>query len=164
MISWTTATESNSNYFEVQRSINGNTWSSVGTERASGNSSGNKNYQHLDVAGGNALYRVKQVDVDGKIIYTNILSSNCTQNNTGFVIYPVPAHDQLTIIIRSERASKIQLRLTDAVGRLIKIIDAKIEIGNNSFGINVSGLAPGEYFIHSRDKLINLNKKFTIVR
>jgi len=164
MISWTTATESNSNYFEVQRSINGNTWTSVGTERASGNSSGNKSYQHLDVVGGNALYRVKQVDIDGRVIYTAIIPTNCSQKNMQLVIYPIPAHDQLVVLIRSDKAMKTQLQVTDAVGKLIKLIDTKIEIGNNNFNINVSNMAAGEYFIRSANRAINLNKKFIVIR
>ena len=71
LVSWSTGSESNSNYFELQRSTNGNNWTSVATIKAAGNSSTGHTYQQPDINGGNAYYRIKQVDLDGHIIYTS---------------------------------------------------------------------------------------------
>lgn len=164
MVRWTTASESNSSHFEVQRSINGIEWVSVGSEPAFGNSTTSRDYQHLDLNGGNALYRIKQVDIDGRFIYTPIVSTSCTQKNIQLVIYPVPARDRLVVTLRSDHAFKTELQVVDAEGKVVKIVDASIVSGSNNFTIDVSKFAQGEYSIHIADKAIYFNKKFSIVR
>jgi len=164
MIRWSTATELNSNNFEVERSINGREWKVVGTQRAAGNSSVHRNYTHLDLNGGNALYRIKQTDIDGNFFYTDIVSTNCSGKNIDVTLYPVPAHDKLIVVIKSDRALKTQLLVVDGIGRIVKIIDAPLAVGTNNFTVNVNNFAQGEYLIRSSDKTIDLNRKFSVVR
>ena len=45
LVSWSTGSESNANYFELQRSTNGNDWTSMATIKAAGNSSKGHTYQ-----------------------------------------------------------------------------------------------------------------------
>ena len=164
-VSWTTGSEYNSNYFELQRSTNGNSWNSVATIKASGNTSIGKTYQQLDPnSSGNAFYRVKEVDIDGNIVYTSIFRTNCTIGNAGMVIYPVPARDILNVVIKSDRAIKTQLLLIDGVGRIVSRMDASLSNGNNTLLFNLKGLASGEYLIRSNNPEIPLSKKFNIIR
>jgi hypothetical protein len=67
-------------------------------------------------------------------------------------------------VIKSDRALKTQLQVVDGIGRIVKIIDAPLAVGTNNFIVNVNNLAQGEYVIHSSDKTIDLNKKFSVVR
>ncbi|RYE14000.1 MAG: hypothetical protein EOP51_28880, partial [Sphingobacteriales bacterium] len=72
LISWATEQETNSDYFEVQRSTDGNNWKPIGRTAAAGLSSGSRSYNQLDLEAGNAMYRIKQVDKNGAAVYTNI--------------------------------------------------------------------------------------------
>ncbi|MEP6927937.1 MAG: T9SS type A sorting domain-containing protein [Ginsengibacter sp.] len=164
MISWSTGSEFNSNYFEVQRSINGNDWKQVGTIKAAGNSSTGRTYQQLDLNGSIAYYRIKQVDIDGHSIYTSIIRTNCQHKNIDIVIYPVPARDLLNVVIRSDKSLKTQLILVDGLGKIVRQINANIFNGTNTFLFNLKGLASGEYILRSNNPNDELNKKFNIVR
>lgn len=164
LISWATGQESNSSKFEIERSANGTTWSSIGTVAAAGTSSSNRAYQQIDLAGGSAFYRIKQIDKDGQFIYTEVARTNCQVKNISSLIYPVPAKDLLNVVIKSDRSVRTQLMVYDLQGKLVKKIDASIMSGNNNFRINLTGLAAGDYMLRSNDAVIELNKVFTITR
>ena len=163
-VSWSTTSESNTNYFELQRSINGNDWSSVNVIKAAGNSSTGHTYQLPDFNGGASLYRIKEVDMDGQTIYTSIIRTNCEVKTVDIVIYPVPARDLLNVVIRSVKSLKTQLLIIDGVGKVVRKIDATLLNGSNTFQFNLNGLASGEYLIRSNAPGVELNKTFNIAR
>ncbi|MEJ7626981.1 MAG: T9SS type A sorting domain-containing protein [Ferruginibacter sp.] len=164
VLNWATGTEINSAYFEVQRSTNGTEWTQVGKENAAGNSSTTKSYQLMDISGGTAYYRIRQVDLDGKFIYTNVIRSDCDNKNIGIVIYPVPARDVLNIVIRADKAISTQLIIFDNTGKMVRRMNASIVTGSNTLNFNLKGLPSGEYMIRSSDPAIDLKKKFTILQ
>ena len=76
---WSTASEHNSDYFEIERSIDGEIWKVVGSKLASGNSTVVINYSYLDSFDDLVIhyYRLKQVDYDGQYkVYGPILLDN----------------------------------------------------------------------------------------
>lgn len=164
LISWATAQEANSDYFEVQRSTDGTAWKTIGRSPAAGNSGTSRSYNQLDLEAGNALYRIKQVDKDGQAIYTNIERANCEVKNISSVIYPVPAKDVLNVVIKSDRAVRTQLMVFEISGKLVKKLDANVQNGTNNFRIDLKGLISGDYIIKSSDSGIELNKQFSIIR
>ena len=163
LVKWATGTEINSDYFELQRSKDGNDWATVSKVKAKGNSTTETSYEQMDPLGGAAMYRLKQFDFDGKFYYSNIIRTNCADRNTEIVIYPVPAKDVLNVVVRTDKAVKTQFEIFDAAGRLVKKVNAAIIAGNNNIPINLTGLADGQYIIRSTDPALTLNKKFTIL-
>ena len=163
-VSWSTTSESNTNYFELQRSTNGNDWTAVSTIKAAGNSSAGHTYQLPDFNGGMALYRIKEVDMDGQPVYTSIIRTNCEVKAVDMVIYPVPARDLLNVIIRSATSLKTQLLIVDGVGRIVRKIEVTLANGSNTFQFNLKGLAGGEYLIRSNAPDVELTKTFNIIR
>lgn len=164
LINWATASEFNSDYFEVQRSTNANDWTKVAIVKASGNSAAAHIYHQLDLEGGAVFYRIKQVDIDGHFIYTNIIRTNCDIKKMSMVVYPVPAQNILNVVIKSDRYLKTQLMLIDGVGKIVQKINTTLFNGSNSFPINLNGLSTGEYLIRSNDPGVDLNKRFNIIR
>lgn len=164
LINWKTAQESNSSYFEVERSVDGNTWVSLGRTAAAGNSSTDRSYNQIDLEAGNAMYRVKQVDKDGQFIYTGIERANCQVKNITSVIYPVPAQSELNVVIKSDRALNTQLIIFDATGRAVRRENVNIQNGSNNFKINLNGLSSGEYLLKSTNVELDLRKQFSIIR
>ncbi|MBC7934215.1 MAG: T9SS type A sorting domain-containing protein [Rhizobacter sp.] len=162
-ISWATTQESNSDYFEVQRSTDGNAWKTIGRTPAAGFSGGARAYNQIDLEAGNALYRIKQVDKDGQSVYTDIFRQNCQVKNISSVIYPVPAKDVLNVVIKSDRAVRTQLMVFEITGKLVKKLDANVQNGTNNFRIDLKGLTSGDYIIKSSDAGVELNRKFTIM-
>jgi hypothetical protein len=68
VLKWSTASEHNSSYFDLERSIDGSDWRIVGTKTAAVNSNQKINYSHLDAIEKFQFhyYRLVQYDIDGK--------------------------------------------------------------------------------------------------
>ena len=79
LLKWSTASEHNSDYFQVERSIDGEYWTSVGIKSAAINSNQIINYSFIDSFKEFKInyYRLKQVDTDGQFkIYGPIALNN----------------------------------------------------------------------------------------
>ncbi len=164
LITWATAQESNSSHFEIEKSSNGSAdWISIANISAAGNSSTDKNYQQIDLNGGSAFYRIKQVDKDGQFMYTGIERTNCEVKNITCVIYPVPARDVLNVVIKSDRVLNTNLMLFESTGKLVRKVNVYVLNGNNNYKINTIGLSDGEYILKSSNPSLIINKAFTVV-
>ncbi len=96
ILNWTTASEINSDYFEIQHTNDLSSWIVTGSIQASGNSSSTVNYEDIDNNPYSKItyYRLKHVDYDGSFTFSNILA--LTKDNTVIEIiniYPNPAEN-----------------------------------------------------------------------
>jgi len=75
VLEWTTASEFNSDYFDVERSLSGENYKSIGKVTAAGFSSTEKKYSLTDFSPDHGLnyYRLKRGDLDATFTYSNIL-------------------------------------------------------------------------------------------
>jgi len=75
-LDWTTVTETNCNYFDVERSNDGNHFSSIGNVQGAGNSTSSNNYTFNDENPfpGVNYYRLKQMDYDGNYQYSSVIN------------------------------------------------------------------------------------------
>lgn len=73
---WSTASEKNNDYFNIEKTKNGNDWISILKLAGSGNSSTQLYYSFSDDNAENIInyYRLKQTDYDGKFKYSDIIS------------------------------------------------------------------------------------------
>lgn len=163
LLSWSTAQETNSEYFEIEKSNDGSHWQTLSRVPAAGNSSITKNYQRLDNEGGMAFYRIKQVDFNGTSFYTDVKATQCISKSFSNIIYPVPTKDVLFVSIKSDKILKTKLQVFDASGKMVKTLEAPINVGNNIFNINVKGLPAGQYLLKSIDKEVNITKPFVVI-
>jgi hypothetical protein len=164
LIKWTTTNEQNSDKFEIQRSTNSIDWVAIDNVAAAGNSDVQRNYQYLDLNGGAAFYRIRQVDKDGRFIYTAIKQTNCKVSQFDITLYPVPASDRLNVVIKSDQALKTDLQIVDISGRIVSRTATQINKGNNNIILNVNELPGGQYVLTSSDPSIIINRKFTVMR
>jgi hypothetical protein len=164
VITWATGSEVNSSHYEIERSTNGASWTKIDQVMAAGNSNNTRSYQYLDLQGGDAFYRIRQVDVDGRFIHTAIKHVNCDGKKGTAVLFPVPTSHTLNIALTNDKMVRTELQVIDMSGRVVKRQAAVINNGSTNITINVSSLPAGEYILISSDKTIVLNKKFTIAR
>lgn len=75
-LEWVTNAEMNNDYFQVERSSDGSTWNSIGTIDGMGTTQETQRYSLNDVTYANTMnyYRLKQVDFNGTISYSNRIS------------------------------------------------------------------------------------------
>lgn len=164
VLTWSTATEQNSNRFEIQRSTNGTDWVTIDNVAAAGNSDVVRNYQYVDLNGGAAFYRIRQVDNDGRFVYTAVKGTNCKVGQFDVTLYPVPTRDKLNVVIKSDKAVRTDLQVVDVSGRIVNRTTTQVNKGNNNFVLNLEHLPAGQYMLVSSDPAITINKKFTIIR
>jgi len=164
LLSWSTGSEQNSSRFEIQRSLNGVDWTSIDNVAAAGNSTDQRNYQYLDLYGGTAFYRIRQVDIDGRFVYTAVKRTECQKSQYDVALYPVPARDNLNVVIRSEINTRTEIQILDINGRSLRRVAVQINKGNNNIQLSVGNLPAGQYMLVGSDPSIQINKKFTIIR
>jgi hypothetical protein len=114
-LQWETADEVNTSHFVVERSIDFRTWTSIG-QVTSRNTIGRHAYSARDSLPMNGwnYYRLKQIDNDGRFLYSQILSVN---RKTEMVnLFPNPATSEVQVLLKKQVAS-LRIDLIDAGGR-----------------------------------------------
>ncbi|WP_439556933.1 T9SS type A sorting domain-containing protein [Dyadobacter sp.] len=99
-LAWSTSDETNSDYFEVQRSFGGKDWKAIGKVKATGESKIERTYTFEDNAplSGQNLYRLKMVDMDGTYTHSKIAVLDFGSNML-VSVYPNPLTEKLLIQI-----------------------------------------------------------------
>lgn len=158
-ITWSTASELNSDYFVVQRSADMNSSADIATVNAAGINNSTLNYAAVDehpLTGVN-YYRLKEVDYDGNTTYSDwvAVAYNPSQNvsSVNLVnIYPNPANGGNINVVFTSESQNINAELYDCQGKLLqKIIPSPSEISNSIIQINISDLPQGIYIVTISD-------------
>jgi hypothetical protein len=161
VVTWTTASESNSDYFSVERSKDGSYFSQFDIVRGAGNSNKIIDYKTYDYhpASGDSYYRLRQTDFNGDYRYSNIVQVHMS-DEMNCRIYPNPSSGQkIFITITGRRKMQLEVKLFDANGMIIfsnhHIFDKD---GESTFPLTPSAqLQSGVYMvvISTDDKTIN---------
>lgn len=148
-LSWQTQSETNSDYFQVEHSVNGTDFRPLAKIEAAGFSTTLLNYQfiHDSPANGTNYYRLNQFDLDGSGHFSRIVS--VIVNRSGkTVIYPTPATNVIYLRLPEEITDAAELIISDNVGRLLKRFF--IEPGVNEYAIAIDDLNPGHYLLSTQ--------------
>ena len=151
-ISWATAGETNSSYFEVQRSRNGSDWARVHTLPAAGNSSATNHYTTIDSIPytGLSYYRVLQADLDGRITYSPVVTVHIDPPSVQTVrMYPNPAVSYMTV--EGGRSDLQEIYVVNYAGGWM---NDKVRINRDSEGkatLDLSALPKGLYLLKTKN-------------
>ena len=152
IINWTTATETNNDFFTVERSTDGKLFSQIAIVKGAGNSNAVINYEAIDLQPleGVGYYRLKQTDYDGKFKYSAVISSNCAQSITiepTISAFPNPFNGMLFFEANNLNEDNLVIQIFDMLGKQIEIKEVKNIMGNNtSFSIDLSKYIVGVYY------------------
>lgn len=155
---WSTATEINTYKFFVERSTDGIHFVNLASVDAAGNSNLPNDYSFTDQApaSGNNFYRVKLVDKDGKINYSEIKSLFFADVLRRTVLLsPNPGMSNVELLVTGNQ-SLLKVKILDAAGRLLKVLD----MNSDRIALPVSNLAEGMYYIQISGQNLNVMKKF----
>ena len=147
LLDWETASESNASHFEVERSLDGQNFETIGQVQADNLDQGSS-YRFLDPTpqAGLNTYRLRQVDLNGDFSYSEIRTVLLEGTGLQFAVAPNPADDQLTIFLSDPGQSKAQLILTDETGRQVQQQELELQSGT-SFQLSATELPSGLYFL-----------------
>ncbi|MBD2716341.1 T9SS type A sorting domain-containing protein [Microvirga sp. STR05] len=121
-LEWVTASEKNNRGFEVQRSQNGQQFSTVSYKEGRGTTTARTTYTDVDnqPLPGLSYYRLKQIDTDGKFVYSPaVIVKNAGLTEASF--YPNPTSGKLTILLpQAANAAALRVQILDLTGRLVR--------------------------------------------
>jgi hypothetical protein len=156
-LDWTTATETNNDYFTIERSSDGSDFSEIAIADGAGNSSKVIDYSKTDPVPlkGLSYYRLKQTDFDQRFTYSNIVPFE--KGGSGFELVNV-YNDQgmLQITMNCSANCMFSVELYDLMGRRV-FFSSQNSMGSNSkTSIPISDLNEGIYLfkVYNGDKMI----------
>ena len=151
LLYWTTASEINNDYFEIQRSKNDIDWEVIAKVKGAGFSNTIKNYKYLDKECPNAnfYYRLRQVDYDGKSQLSDIISIRCENiiEKPEISIYPNPFNSKLNIEFKNWDLNVAEIELLDLTSRVIQKWNLQNTLSSFVHEVNLSNLNPSIYVI-----------------
>lgn len=145
---WSTASEKNNDYFIVERTANGLDWTEIQKVDGAGNSVHVLNYQIFDnrPLNGVSYYRLKQVDFDGTVTYSNVVSLNKDQMNPSIAVYPNPATNDFNIYFSNFASDVVNVSIMDNSGRTVHQFNPNV-LNNPEQQINARNFQSGLYHI-----------------
>jgi hypothetical protein len=155
VLRWKTASETNADYFEIQRSDNGVDYRPIGTVNAAGFSSNTQSYVYRDEFPESIsfYYRLKQVDFDGAFEYLGPVFINNQAKLPQFgKPYPNPTENGVTQIdVNFPYTTQLTSTVLDALGRPMTQNNHSIARGAQPIRLDLSALAPGIYYVRFSD-------------
>jgi hypothetical protein len=163
VLNWSVNCTSNQAKFEVQRSNNGISFSTIGNITASYT----RCLQPFDFADNNPqaginYYRIKITDVDGRVTYSTWVLLQSKEVAAGaMALLPTLVNKPLAILyIDAAKPGPVQVNITDANGRTVQTVKEAVIAGQNQLTLNFEQLQPGVYYISAYGN----NQKWSTVR
>lgn len=162
LITWKTASEHNSDYFEVQVSRDGENWTSVNNQPAAGFSTSliTYNFTNFNVDGNNLYYRLRQVDFNGEEKISEVVLIGCSLEGKLYLTYPNPSSSEFNLRIDDETVQgEVLIQIVDGRGAVLNQRTVDVSEGVNMLYFNEM-LPSGMYFI----KIIKEGKQHFILK
>lgn len=152
-LEWETITETNTAYFQIEKSVDGINFTAIGKVQAAGDRNTLSRYTFSDPQfSATSYYRVKLFDKDGKTRASNIeaLAKNVS---FGISVFPNPAK---SFVIVSGLKAKQVIQFCDYKGAALQ----QIKVAGNTSYINLEGYSAGAYIVRVFDggSVVSTNK------
>jgi len=146
-LNWKTASETNNAYFEVLRSEDQKSFTSVARIKGKGNSKAESAYSYIDaipVTNADYLYyRLKQVDNNGTSTLSYVEAVKIPKLSEGTVsVYPNPVTDFVQVSVNS-RVNDMSIQVLDVAGRVL----ISKNLSANTAKIDLTSLSSGVYVL-----------------
>jgi len=168
VLQWVTAMEENSSHYEVERSTDGQHYVSVGRVQAAGTTSLTSNYRFTDPAlqPHRYFYRLKQVDIDKKFVYSAVISIVIGGTAQEFQLLqntPNPLAGTAVITYVVPVNAHLRLALYDNTGRMIKVLaQGAHQPGSYRVTVSKGQLSSGIYYYRLDADKTSLIKKMVV--
>ncbi|MES2778330.1 MAG: T9SS type A sorting domain-containing protein [Bacteroidota bacterium] len=152
-LNWTTASEVNSDYFEIEKSYDNKNFNKVDYVEALGNSNQSNSYAYTDFSAFTSdkhviYYRLKLVDKDGSFTYSNVVVVNQLETKEqAALVYPNPFADQIFTSLSLSKATVVKIRIMNLTGQEVYNEEVDGDAGNKVITVNTEKLGAGIYFL-----------------
>lgn len=159
LLNWNTASEENNDYFDVQHSADGKTFTSIGKVAGAGTSTTFKDYLFTDenpFAGTN-YYKLVQHDFDGKTTESKVIG--VASNIAAATLSVYASSSDVKITLSSPNKTEGTFEVFDIGGRKLATTSLSVNKGYNTVSVPVS-LQPGVHFVKYTADGETINVKF----
>lgn len=163
-LNWTTATEKNSDYFSIERSIDGEKFVEIAVQKAAGTSTEQRNYSVTDIAAptGKNYYRLKMFDYDKAFTYSKIIIVDNPLTEGKVIVSPNPVKIGSDLEVRMVNMSNLDsemmsFALFDMLGRQITV---PYEMRDANIFALKTGVTPAAGFYILKIKSANWTREY----
>ena len=152
ILQWATASEFNSERFEIQRSADGQQFETIGSIAGAGMSKTTKEYSYTDQLVPEKLnyYRLMQIDMDGSTRYSSVVSLNNGTGKWHVETYPNPVVEELQVNLHSREKGSLIIRVMNQHGQLIKNVMLNKSADELMVRMKLKDIPAGVYFLEFR--------------
>ncbi|MFH0866046.1 MAG: T9SS type A sorting domain-containing protein [Bacteroidota bacterium] len=165
-VNWATASETNNDYFTLEKSSDGNDFLPIYTISGAGNSNSLLNYSYTDDSPFSiTYYKLKQTDFDGLYTYSDMISETCDEENSGLDIINIFGNDSgsssFSITYLSSQG-EVSFVIYDLVGQEIYSIKKISDAGKNTAIIDTRNISEGIYIILLKNNTNFVSRKVVV--
>ncbi|MEM9916703.1 MAG: hypothetical protein AAF990_01330 [Bacteroidota bacterium] len=167
ILSWSTMSEENNDFFVVERSKDGLVFELAVMMEGAGDSDGEKNYRFVDISTDSerTFYRLMQVDFDGTttMTHTLIVTSGPEARSFDITAMSTSTTDRyFSLILDSAVDHEMGYRVMNLEGKVQKEGDSQLIKGTNALSIDLDGLEVGTYQfalkVKDQEEVLNIRK------
>ena len=154
LLHWTTLTETNNEYFNLQRSSDGENFTTIGKVEGSGTTALTHSYSYTDPLNGLTgvvYYRLENVDELGNGLYSEVIALRLDGSvlEGSFTVYPNPFTSNIKLNINSAKDEQGSLVVSNIAGQPVYKQAVSVLSGQNTVVINnLEGLKAGIYIVN----------------
>lgn len=168
-IKWATATETNNDYYTIEKTKDGVNYEFVAQVDGAGNSTSVINYSSIDHSpfSGISYYRLKQTDYNGVFTYSNLVAVEYNGNtNFDFNVYPNPSTGEtFNMSISNSFNEEVLVVVRDITGKenYSKVVITK-EDNETVFAFDMENKLPAGIYVITATSKQNIYSKKLIVK
>ena len=145
-VNFTTANEQNMSSYEVEESANGTNFAKGTSIKANNTTTANYNWLDVNINNGNNYYRIKAIEKNGVVKYSQVVNVRTGTKGAEFAVYPNPVKGgvvnvQLTNIEKGQYSIKI----VNSIGQEVAAKTIVHNGGSATQSINIGNVASGTY-------------------
>jgi len=146
-LNWATANEINNGHFEIERSLDGSNWTSLAVITAGNNPLGDSyTYSDETATAAQTSYRIRQVDIDGKYMYSKVVMIGAAANAQATII---ASGRTVTIFPEKLSGGHLMVRLITLGGQVLQ--QQSFETASSRIDLTLSTSANGMYLVQVTD-------------
>jgi len=148
-LKWVTETETNNDYFTLERSSNGEEYEVVAIIDGAGTTVQSQMYSYTDETpfDGISYYRLSQTDHDGTNKQSGIVAVRGVFQIEHLSVQPNPVNGTGKLVFNSGSRGIYNLFIYDLTGRIMSTKEFEVEEGKNSVELDINNLPIGMYFV-----------------
>lgn len=154
LITWVVENETSiTDRYEIERSADGLVFEKITTLTKINNGSNRNVYSYVDKnistvqSNGILYYRIKQVDLNGLFVYTEIKNISLSKKYQSITVYPNPVKDVTNVEINSSTQQDIVMSLINTDGKMLQTFSIKANKGINNKKIIFNNYPIGTYLL-----------------